>query len=124
RRPRESSAQALDDAEVALGAVAERLQGRLVVRRLVRGERLVHVVELDDDYALLHAELVGLGRRAAHDEPAARLLDRRRGELGVGGPFFLVADLAVGDDEITLGAHGSSSETHRNNNAQTAARGG
>src|SRR5678810_471633 len=70
------SVRALDDAEVALGAVAERLEGGLVVGRFVRGERLVHVVELDDDHALLHSQLVGLGRIAADDEAAAGLLDR------------------------------------------------
>src|SRR5262245_22894393 len=48
---------ALDDAEVALGAVAERFERLVIVGRLVRGERLVHVVELDDHHALLHADL-------------------------------------------------------------------
>src|SRR5438105_14323770 len=97
---------AFDDPAVALGAVAQYFEGFLVVRAIVRGQRLVHVVELGDHHPLLHALLMDRRRHAAHDEAAAGFLDGGRGELGVGLPFLLVGDLAVGDDEIAL-AHGA-----------------
>src|SRR5688500_11870495 len=96
------SAHALDDAEVALGAVAERLERLLVGGSVVRGHGLVDVVELDDHHALLHTELVHARWQRAHDEFAARLLYRRDRELGVRLPLRLVGDLAVGDDDIAF----------------------
>src|ERR1043166_5377841 len=49
--------QALDDPDVALGAVAERRERALVAVAVVGGDRLLDARELGDDDALLHARL-------------------------------------------------------------------
>src|SRR5262245_16122691 len=65
------SGEALEDAEVALGAVAQRLQRFLVAGAVVRRVGLGEALELDQHRALAHALLVGLGGQAAREEFSA-----------------------------------------------------
>src|SRR5262245_65121265 len=71
----EGSADALDDADVALGGVAELFEGGLIVRAVVGRGGLRDTVELDDDHALAQSSLVRLRRHAADEEAPARRLD-------------------------------------------------
>src|SRR5687768_9586169 len=69
----------------------------------MRGDRLGQVFELGDHGALVQAALIGLRRRGAHEKAPARGLDRRAGELRVGGDLVGVLDRAVTDYPVRLG---------------------
>src|SRR5262249_5197658 len=101
------SASRLHDPHVALGALAERLERRLIARAVVRGDGLRHAFPFGDHGALAEAMLVGLGGIAAHEEPTAGRLDRRPGKLGVGGERLGVGNGAIAGDPVSLG-HGAS----------------
>src|SRR5688572_23733507 len=94
---------ALDDADIALGAVAEQLERLLVRGAVVRRRGLVHAVELDHHHALVQPGLVGLRRRATNDELPTRGLDCRAGELGVRRQRVGILDRAVGRYPVGFG---------------------
>ncbi len=100
-RPRRVS-HAFDDADVALGAAAQRLQRRLVARAVMRRGRLLHAVELDHDDAFGEALFIDLGGVAARQEASAAALDRRPGELGVFRQSVVVLDGAICGDGVAL----------------------
>src|SRR5262249_43365419 len=101
--------QPLHDAQVAHGAVAERLQCRLVGRAVVRRDGLFHAGEFGDDDTLLQARLVGRRGGAAREIASAERRDRRRRELGVGRKLVGIGDRAIAGDPVAFG-HGNSVE--------------
>ena len=56
---------AFDDAQVAVDGLAEHSEGLLIAGAVMRGDRLVDAVELDDHHPLQYPGLVGLRRCAA-----------------------------------------------------------
>src|SRR5580700_10634013 len=74
---------ALDNPHIALGALAEHLEGFPIAGAVMGRGRLRDAVEFDDHDALDEAGFVGLGRVAAREEAPATRLDCRTGELSV-----------------------------------------
>src|SRR4051794_37378546 len=82
-RPAPGTSDAFDDAQVALRAVRKRLERRLIPRRIVTRQRLLHAVELDHHRALVRAGFVGFRAPAAPKKPTACSLYRRSSKLRV-----------------------------------------
>src|SRR5690349_443487 len=95
--------QALNDADVAHGAVAERAQGFLVAGAVVAGDRLVEAGEFGDDQPLFHPGFIGRARVAAAEIAHAERRERHGSELGIGGELRGVLDLAIGRDPVGFG---------------------
>src|SRR4029453_5557577 len=106
---------AFNDAQIALGAVAQHAKRFLVARAVVRGDRLVHAVELDDDRTLHHAGFEHPRRLTPREETATRLAHGRTRELYVLGELQGIADGAKGVDPICLG-HGHADRVARARN--------
>src|ERR1043166_3519861 len=69
---------AFDDAQVAIGTLAEHLQRFLVARAVMRRGRLVDAVELDDDDPLQQPRLIRFDGSAARQKPRSE--ERRVGK--------------------------------------------
>src|SRR5262245_7134402 len=95
--------QALNDADVAHGTVAERAQGFLVAGAVVAGDRLFEAGEFGDDQALLQPGFVGHARVTAAEIAHAERRERDGSELGVGGKLGGVLDLAISRDPVGFG---------------------
>src|SRR5437764_1384069 len=94
---------AFDDTQIAIGALAERFQRFLIAGAVMRRDRLLNAVELNDDDALQESRLVGFRRVPSRKKPPASCLNRRTGKLGVAGQRVRIRDRAVGCYPISLG---------------------
>src|SRR5947207_14845474 len=74
---------AFDNADIALRTIAESFEGCAVFLRIVCRKRLLKIVELDDDHALVHPSLVRLCRITPDNEPAAGCLHSGDGKFRV-----------------------------------------
>ena len=81
--------------------------------QLLRGERLLESVELDQDRALLDARFVGLRGRTTCEKTAARRLYRRTRKLRVCGDGCRIGNRTIETDEVTLGHHDSFAVSRR-----------
>src|SRR5690349_23906114 len=90
------------DAQVAVGAVAEYAQRLLIGRAVVRGDRLLHAVELDEHAALIEAAFVYDRGQPARQDAAPGALQGRGCEPGVRRQRLWVANRAVQGDPICL----------------------
>src|SRR5262249_10967145 len=97
--------QSLDDAKVALGAIVEHLQRRLVFRAVMGLHGLRDALELDDHDALFDAGLVGRRSVAAGDVARAVFAERRAGELGIGRKLVRILDRTIRRNQVTLLRH-------------------
>src|SRR6516165_11067014 len=87
--------QRFDDANVALGGVAQHLQCGLIAGAVVSRDGFLHVVELEDDDALEQALFVSLGGVAAGEKATASSNHRRPRELGVFGKDVRVRNRTI-----------------------------
>src|SRR5436190_8115694 len=104
------SIQTLDpfhDADIAVRAIAERIERGSVAGGIVRRLCRRDAVKFDNDAALVQAILVSLCRRAARQKFAARGLDRGAGKLRIRRELVWIGNRAIGRDPIRLG-HSSS----------------
>src|ERR1043165_2399374 len=86
---------AFDDAQVAIGAVAEHLQRFLVPRAVMRRGGVIDAVELDDDDPLQQPRLIRFDGSAARQKAPAGGLDCRTGKLGIPGQRVGVRDRTI-----------------------------
>src|SRR3954452_18213627 len=100
------SVDAFDDAEVALEAVGEGYQRLLVSLALVCRDGLFEAVELDQDDALRDSGFAGDDSAATGQDPPARGLDGRTGQLVVGSQPLRVGNGGVDAGPVALG-HGN-----------------
>jgi hypothetical protein len=97
------SGNAIDDPQIAIGAIAQDAQRLLIGRAIMRGNGLCDAVELDEDRALVDATLVDLLRQSAREKAAARSLQRRSRQFGVGRDRCLIPNGPVCRNPISLG---------------------
>src|SRR4029077_1525502 len=97
-----TSLDAGHDAQVAVRAVAECAQCLLIGRAVVRGDRLLHAVELDEHAALIEPAFVDDRGQSARQEAANGGLQCRAREPRVRSQCLRVADRAVQGNPICL----------------------
>src|SRR5262245_26770681 len=85
RKARVMALHALDDPQIALGAVAEKLQRGLVGLAVVSRNGTLHAVEFDNDDTLGNPQFVSLRGCAAREKAPTGGLDRRPRLLGICG---------------------------------------
>src|SRR6516165_7658030 len=95
--------QRFNDANVALGGVAQHLQCGLIARAVVGRGGFIQAVELDQDNALDHSLFVSFGGVAAGEEAAASSDHRRPRKLGVFGKGVRIGNRTIGRDYIRFG---------------------
>src|SRR5208282_4896185 len=83
--------QAFDDAQIALGGLAEHLERGLIAVAVVRRNGAINAVELDHDDALGHSGLIGFRRVCARQEAPA------------GGGYGWASELGVGGERLRVG---------------------
>jgi hypothetical protein len=85
----------LNDADVSVSTVTERLECALVWRGVVRAERFCDVVKLDHDHPLIDPCLIGLGWSPTNDKVSTRRLNSGDCKLRLGGERIRIFDVSA-----------------------------
>src|ERR1700745_1156867 len=90
-----ASLRTLDDAQVALGTVAEQAQCLLIDRTVMGRDGLRDAIKLDDDDALIYSALIDACGQPTCEESTTPCLKCRASESRIGGEGLLVTYRAV-----------------------------
>src|SRR5215472_7729244 len=88
--------QRFDNANVALGGVAQHLPCGLIAGAFEGGDGLLHAVEFDEDNALDQSLFVSFGGVATGEKAATSSDHRWSRELGVFGKGVLIGNRTIG----------------------------